>query len=472
MNQPALSLPLADFPAAMRAQAAADQARPASHFRPPSSWMNDPNGTIYHAGWYHLFYQVVPDADCHGAVQWGHARSRDLVDWEYLPLALGPDADLREWGVYSGCAALTAAGEPRIFYTCRPHPDAAGRERFTQVAVRTNAEFNTFTRLPGPLLPSDADTRYRDDARDPFVFHANGRTWMVHGAIRDDHSVVLLHEALDEDLQAWAFRGEMLSMPRTLVPFFECPNMIPWGDRWLLLISPYGQVEGFIGTFADQKFQVERQIRLDQHDSFYATNTLTDSAGRTVVLAWVRGWATGRGWNGCLAAPRLLRADARSGVAQSILPEWLAALTTGPRQKWQGDLKTGTQVLDEHAGDQLFFEATLQRQPGTSVVLHAGHTDMDSAFDIAWRGDFLHVAGLSVRLTGDDADALHFQVLIDRSVIEVFVDYGRTVVTRVHVRPRRGTALVFTTHGTATGTLTWHRLRDAVFTPNPTADCG
>ena len=75
-------------------RAASDPTRPAYHFHPPAGWMNDPNGTIYHSGWYHLFYQHNPFGDRWGSIHWGHARSRDLVRWEHLPIALGPNREL------------------------------------------------------------------------------------------------------------------------------------------------------------------------------------------------------------------------------------------------------------------------------------------------------------------------------------------------------------------------------------------
>ena len=62
-----------------------DPFRPQYHFLPPANWMNDPNGTIYYRGEYHLFYQQNPFKPTWGKMQWGHAKSKDLVHWQNLP---------------------------------------------------------------------------------------------------------------------------------------------------------------------------------------------------------------------------------------------------------------------------------------------------------------------------------------------------------------------------------------------------
>ncbi len=40
----------------------ADADRPTFHIMPRAGWLNDPNGLIYHKGYYHVFYQHVPDS--------------------------------------------------------------------------------------------------------------------------------------------------------------------------------------------------------------------------------------------------------------------------------------------------------------------------------------------------------------------------------------------------------------------------
>ncbi len=40
-------------------RAQADPARPIFHIASPAQWINDPNGPIFHKGFYHLLYQPI-----------------------------------------------------------------------------------------------------------------------------------------------------------------------------------------------------------------------------------------------------------------------------------------------------------------------------------------------------------------------------------------------------------------------------
>ncbi|KAG1354491.1 beta-fructofuranosidase 1 [Cocos nucifera] len=91
--------------------------RTAFHFQPQENWMNDPNGPMYYKGWYHLFYQYNPESALWGNITWGHAVSRDLVHWFYLPLAMVPDQWYDANGVWTGSATLMPDGRIAMVYT-------------------------------------------------------------------------------------------------------------------------------------------------------------------------------------------------------------------------------------------------------------------------------------------------------------------------------------------------------------------
>ncbi|XP_012090431.2 acid beta-fructofuranosidase 1, vacuolar [Jatropha curcas] len=91
--------------------------RTAFHFQPQQNWMNDPDGPLFHLGWYHLFYQYNPDSAVWGNITWGHAVSKDLIHWLYLPLAMVPDKWYDINGVWTGSATLLPDGQIMMLYT-------------------------------------------------------------------------------------------------------------------------------------------------------------------------------------------------------------------------------------------------------------------------------------------------------------------------------------------------------------------
>ncbi|CAN6565107.1 unnamed protein product [Malus baccata var. baccata] len=91
--------------------------RTAFHFQPEKNWINDPNGPLFHKGWYHLFYQYNPDSAVWGNITWGHAVSADMIRWLYLPLAMVPDRWFDANGVWTGSATLLPDGQIIMLYT-------------------------------------------------------------------------------------------------------------------------------------------------------------------------------------------------------------------------------------------------------------------------------------------------------------------------------------------------------------------
>ena len=119
--------------------------RPVFHFSPRVGWLNDPNGLSYCDGLYHLFYQYHPYSTQWGPMHWGHAVSRDLISWRYLPAALAPDHAYDQSGCFSGSACVTDDGRHLLIYTgCGDSSgDPTGKGRWLQtqnIAVRKPGE--------------------------------------------------------------------------------------------------------------------------------------------------------------------------------------------------------------------------------------------------------------------------------------------------------------------------------------------
>ena len=75
---------------------------PKYHLTAPKHWINDPIGFIYYQNNYHLFYQHFPYENKWGTMHWGHATSKDLVNWVDQGIALYPSKDFDANGCFSG----------------------------------------------------------------------------------------------------------------------------------------------------------------------------------------------------------------------------------------------------------------------------------------------------------------------------------------------------------------------------------
>ena len=299
------------------------QTRPALHLTAEQGWINDPLGLTYHDGRYHLFFQYVPGQTewgphCH----WGHATSDDLLHWSPEPVALAPGEG--DDGCWSG-SIVTPPGQPAaMFYTTVDIPDVQlGRVR----VAHPLDESWTAWKKDGPAfaeLPADLEAvAYRD----PFVFHDGDRWRMLMGAgLRDGTATALLHSSAD--LEHWTYDGALASRhtsektPLWMGDVWECPQLFPLGDKWVLTVSVWEpfvpHYEAYaIGSYADGRFTAEHWGRLTYGPCYYAGSTFTDADGGRGLIYWLRGVDAADGtWASANSVPHLLSLEGDTVVAR------------------------------------------------------------------------------------------------------------------------------------------------------------
>lgn len=313
------------------------------HFSPSSHWMNDPNGMVFFEGEYHLFFQHHPFGDKWGPMHWGHAVSRDLVNWEELPIALEPD----EIGtIFSGSAVVDRDNTTGFF------PDGPGLVAiFTHHLERPGVPTvqsqslaysrdggRTWTKYAGnPVLTSED----KPDFRDPKVFwHKNSQRWIMILACGQE--VALYHS---EDLKSWTPGSTFGEGIGSHDGVWECPDLFelaidgdPSRSKWVMLVSIGDGGEGsegsrtqyFTGDFDGKTFAADEasyEIRwLDHGRDNYAGVSWSDMPaedGRLLVLGWMSNWRYANhtptdGWRGAMTIPRELTLETIGGAEQLV----------------------------------------------------------------------------------------------------------------------------------------------------------
>lgn len=425
--------------AAMQAavpRAQADPWHPVFHVTSPAQWMNDPNGPIYYHGYYHLFYQLTPFSDQSGIKYWGHVRSRDLVKWEPLPIALWPSAELGEDSIWSGCCTINGDGQPMAFYTSI----GKGKSAFDQAvqwAAIGDKDLITWQKSPAnPVLSDEVNDGTKIyDWRDPFVFHDGKKTFLVLGGHleKDGGAAVNIYEAQNAALTKWKYRGVLFHIPAA--PTAECPNFFKLGHQWVLIVSPYGSVRYYVGDFdaTTCRFTPHANGLLDSGPGFYAPNTMQLPNGRRLTWGWVNGFPGGHGWNGCLSLPRQLSLSPEGQLLQSPAPQ-LAKLR-GPGIETQNiHLDKTTQALALPQTNTLEINADIDLKTATDceLMISDGTTSpitisfTKTAFNVTFSvtGQLqttINGSGIPLHLAPGQTSR-NLRVYIDRSVLEIFVN--------------------------------------------------
>jgi len=296
--------------------------RPQIHYSPPRGFMNDPNGCFLDQnGTYHLYYQYNPTANVAGNQHWGHATSEDLYHWDNQKIAIYATEDSQ---IFSGSAVVDVNNTSGFFpnqtngvvaiYTLN-----TVAEQTQEIAYSFDGGY-TFEKYSGnPVLTANS-TQFRD----PQVTRY-GENWIMVIA----HSQEFVIEIFTSpDLKTWT-HGSNFTHQGLLGLQYECPNLVKMPvsgsdeSMYLLAISinpgaPLGGsiTEYFPGTFNGTHFKpVDGAARIADFGKdnyagqfFYGVPEDQDP----VFIPWASNWQysqqvpTGdaEGWRSAMGLPR------------------------------------------------------------------------------------------------------------------------------------------------------------------------
>ena len=281
--------------------------KPQYHYKPKTGWMNDPNGLVYFDGYYHIFYQHAPNYErpWNEPMHWGHARTKDFLEWEELPVALYPDKPYDKNGCWSG-TAIVKDDTLYLFYA------SITEEKEQTVSVAYSKDGINFEKYSNnPVIdhyPADGGP----DFRDPAVAYIDGKYYcvMATGHPETKTGRLLIYES--EDLLDWEYRGIIAEWEKSR--YTECPSFIQTDDKVMLSVSVcmlednhYFNV--MYGSFTNGKFEKEISGNVDKGPDQYAGQIFKDHKGRCILMTWIPGWKYD-GYAekdvGCMSVPRCI----------------------------------------------------------------------------------------------------------------------------------------------------------------------
>ena len=272
-----------------------EQYRPGYHFTAKYGWINDPNGMFYFNGTYHMHYQLNPYGTKWGNLAWGHAISKDLLTWEYLPPSLLRD-DLGM--IFSGSSIVdynnaSGLGYNAIlsFYT------SSDSYQQQSMAYSLDGGYTWTKSNKNPIIPNMYDGI--PDFRDPKVIEYSPGNFIMILAVGQHVEFWGSSNLVD-----WKKLSEFGEDYGSHDGVWECPDLLYFKkqNKWVLLlnINPGGYAGGsacqyFVGTFNGTHFTCEQpkeDVRwFDYGKDSYAIVTFSgDKNDRIIGIAWMNNW--------------------------------------------------------------------------------------------------------------------------------------------------------------------------------------
>ncbi|HFI0571880.1 TPA: glycoside hydrolase family 32 protein [Streptococcus suis] len=416
--------------------------KPQAHLTPETGWMNDPNGFVYFRGEYHLFYQFNPYESVWGPMHWGHAKSKDLVNWEQLPVALAPDKAYDKDGCFSG-SAIVKDDVLWLMYTGHIVNEDGTVSQVQNMAFSTDGiHFEKIEQNPVATAEGLPEEVIANDFRDPKIFEKDGHYYSVVATKHKDNvgCIVLLSSP---NLTDWKFESIFLKGEANQGFVWECPDYFEVDGQEYLIVSPmrYQKEDNdfvninsniFVSGHVDwdkKVFVADSFKEIDHGHDFYAAQTTEGPGGERVMIAWMHTWGRklvtndlGHQWFGQMTLPRILK-PSQTGLFQVLPASVLNSFD---------DIEIG-QAIQGPSKLSLKLDDSLDLKLGTDQDY------LQFGYDRAKQEVYIDRSSLKIQQAGEEGwstarravtiSAHHLLAVIDRNSLELFVNDGQESLT-------------------------------------------
>ncbi len=467
--------------------------RPAIHFTARDTWLNDPNGLVFHDGLYHLFFQNNPFGSVWGNMSWGHATSTDLLQWTEHPVAIAGDETedifsgsvVVDHGNTSGFGSIESPALVAVYTSAFKAGTIHSGTQAQSLAYSSDGGMTWRKYDQNPVL-----TRNSEHFRDPKVFRyegAQGSFWVMVAVEAQQQKVVFYRSG---DLKTWDFLSHF-GPANADAGEWECPDLFPLavaGDpgntAWVLIVNVNpGAVAGgsggqyFVGQFDGVRFlpdagslaaptglssiadaeaasaAMQQCLWLDWGRDCYASVSFSDAPdNRRIIIGWMNNWDYANQlptapWRSSMTLARELRLSSVSGatrlVQHPVLGEAKEELSPA------GSFELGSEALrlpDAFPGRAQVIQADIA--PGTAervevkllaspdgsqgTVLSYTTSNGRLTLDRTRSGDTTFHEKFASAESAPVALAdgvLKLLIIVDQSSVEVFAQDGRVVLT-------------------------------------------
>ena len=472
-----------------------DYYRPIYHHTPQYGWMNDANGLVYKDGEYHLYFQYNPYGSKWGNMHWGHSVSRDLVHWEHLKPAIARDTLGHIFSGSTVVDKYNSAGFGKdaviAFYTSAS--DKNGQIQCMAYSKDNGRTFTKYEGNP-ILTPFDGLRDFRDpkvfryepakawymivsaDKEMRFYKSADLKHWEYVSAFGRGYG------AQPNQFECPDFFPMSVSGKQKWVMIVNINPGCLFGGSC---------TEYFVGDFDGKTFTCDNKPEvakfLDFGKDHYATVTFSNLGDRIVAVPWMNNWQYAnltptQQFRSCNALPRELRIYEKDGdyyLSANAVEETKSlrknTVEIGDFQlDGKGEMKTlgGVGAFEVEAditaataktvgielandkGERTLIYLDLDRQRVVMDRTESGETgfgkrsaphDIENNYEFTVRksdpmtmrqknsvnyvNDF--ALGTWAPLSLCEGNKRHFDIFVDKSSVELFVDGGRIAMTNL-----------------------------------------